>query len=216
VWPVRGPSIPTRRGFFIDSPFGSLDYLPGSRSLESSAEKGSKSFSFNNCNLWKMWPVECISVNVLRNQKIRGAKINLRRTNMTLNRRFAIALGITALLGAAVVSAEQLGKADVPFAFEAAGQKWAAGTYTAARQNAAGTVLIRNSESSQAMFIMPVPVGPSRNDTSSMAFNCYGSQCFLSKIQFGQTRTVYQVHPSQREKELAHAERPQVNLVAMR
>jgi hypothetical protein len=135
---------------------------------------------------------------------------------MTLNRRFAIALGLTALLGAAAVSAEQLGKADVPFAFEVVGQKLAPGSYTAVRQNAAGTFLIRNSQTGEAAAVMPVPVGPSRSEGSKMTFKCYGSQCFLSSIQFGQSQSVYQIRPSHHEKELAKVEQPQLNLIAMR
>jgi hypothetical protein len=135
---------------------------------------------------------------------------------MTLNRRFAIALGLTAILGAAVVSAEQLGKADVPFAFEMAGQKWAPGPYTAVRQGLAGTVLIRSGATNKAVFVMPVATEPSHGDASAMTFKCYGPHCFLSNIQFGQTRTVYELRASQREKELAKIERPQVNLVAIR
>jgi hypothetical protein len=135
---------------------------------------------------------------------------------MTLNRRFAIALGLTALLGAAVVSAEQLGTANVPFTFELAGQKWAPGPYTTVRQNAAGTLLIENSQTGEAAFVMTMGTVPSHSDISWMTFKCYRGQCFLSSIQFSQTRTTYELAPSRREKELTKIDRPQINLVAMR
>ena len=33
-----------------------------------------------------------------------------------------------------------------------------------------------------------------------MTFSCYGSSCFLSKIQFGQSETVYPVRTSKHEQ----------------
>lgn len=136
---------------------------------------------------------------------------------MTLNRRLAIALGFTALLGAAVVQAEELKKAAVPFAFEVAGQKMEAGTYETSRHSAGGVLLIQNSKTRKATFLTPIPAGPAKNEQSILTFRCFGSQCFLERIQFGDTGTAYVVSPSKREKELAKAgERPQDTLVAMR
>jgi hypothetical protein len=134
---------------------------------------------------------------------------------MTLNRRFAIALGITALFGAAVVNAAQLGKADVPFAFEVAGQKMAAGSYAAA-SHPGGDVAIRNTATGQSAYILPRPADWTRGDDSKLTFTCYGSQCFLSQMQFGQTRQSYNVPRSHHERELATRERPEEKLIAMR
>jgi hypothetical protein len=134
---------------------------------------------------------------------------------MTLNRRFAIALGITALFGAAVVNAAQLGKADVPFGFEVGGQKMAAGSYTAT-SHAGGDVVIRNTATGRSAYILPRPADSIRSDDSKLTFTCYGSQCFLSETQFGQTRTSYNVPRSHHEKELAKSERPEEKLIAMR
>jgi 2-polyprenyl-6-methoxyphenol hydroxylase-like FAD-dependent oxidoreductase len=205
----------TSLGFVMHSPFGSLDYHPGSLvSLTSRAIDAE--VLFFQCSRISAELARRVLFSKSASKKRRGAQIHQRRTHMTLNRRFAIALGLTALLGAAVVSAEQLGKADVPFAFEMAGQKWTAGSYSAVRQAAGGSVLIRNSSTWQAAFVTPVPAGPARSHDSSMGFHCYGSQCFLSTIQFGQSQNVYQIRPSSREKELAQTERPKVTLVAMR
>ena len=134
---------------------------------------------------------------------------------MTLNRRFAIALGITALFGAAVVNAAQLGKAVVPFTFEVAGQKLAAGPYSAASASG-GLVTIRNTATGQSVYIMPRPGDSTISDESKLTFTSYGSKCFLSQMQFGQTRTTYNVPRSHHEKELAKAERSEEKLIAMR
>ena len=132
---------------------------------------------------------------------------------MTLNRRLAMALGITALFGVAVVRAEEMHQARVSFAFEVAGQKLAAGTYHAVDN--AGTLLIRNSATGQGVYILPVAAGLTNSDQSSMTFRCYGSSCFLSQIQF-RGAGVYKVRPAKREKELARIEQPQVTLIALR
>jgi hypothetical protein len=134
---------------------------------------------------------------------------------MTLNRRFAIALGITALFGAAVVHAAQLGKADVPFAFEVAGQKMAAGSYTTT-SHPGGDVVIRNTATGKSAYVLPRPADRPRSDASKLTFTCYGSKCFLSQMQFGQTGQSYNVPRSQHERELAKAERPEAKLIAMR
>ena len=134
---------------------------------------------------------------------------------MTLNRRFAIALGITALAGAAVVQAAELGKAAIPFAFEAGGQKLSAGTYTTV-SGPGGDVLIRNVTTNEAAFVMPRPTVIVHNGDSKLTFSCYGSNCFLSKMQFGATQRTYQVPRSRHEKEFAKAERSEEKLIAMR
>jgi hypothetical protein len=134
---------------------------------------------------------------------------------MTLNRKLAIALGITALAGAAVVQAGELGKATIPFAFEAAGKKLSAGTYTS-ETRPGGDVLIRNVTTNEAVFVMPRPSGIVRSGYSKLTFSCYGSNCFLSKMQFGGTQRTYQVPRSRHERELAKAERSEETLIAMR
>lgn len=134
---------------------------------------------------------------------------------MTLNRNFAIALGVTALFGAAVAQAEELNHINVTFAFEANGQRMAPGSYSAARSQG-GSAMLRNVTTGQAIFVVADPTGVPKNDNSSMTFVCYGSDCFLSKLQFGQSQRAYQVPRSKHEKELARTEQPKEVLVAMR
>ena len=133
---------------------------------------------------------------------------------MTLNRRLTIALGVTALLGVAAVQAEELGRASVPFAFEARGKRMEAGPYSAV--NNGGILLIRNSATGQGVYLLLVPAELTNPGQSSMTFRCYGSECFLNQIQFGGTHRVYQLHPSSREVELGKVGRPQITLIAMR
>ena len=133
---------------------------------------------------------------------------------MRVNRRLVISIGITALFGAAVVQAEELGRAHVRFAFETRDQRMEAGTYTAVEKE--GVLLVRNNTTAQGVFLLPVLAGLSNSDESSMTFRCYGSDCFLSKIQFGGTHKVYEINPSNHEKELATVKRPQITTVAMR
>ena len=134
---------------------------------------------------------------------------------MKLNRGFAIALGITALFGAAVVNAAQLGQADVPFAFEAGGQKLDAGTYSAVSQPG-GDILIRNTQTGHSAYVMTRGSDSTFDDASKLTFSCYGSKCFLSQMQFGQTRLKYNVPTSRHEKELAQTERSEQKLIALR
>ena len=133
---------------------------------------------------------------------------------MTLNRRLTIALGVTALLGVAAVQAEELGRASVPFAFEARGKTMEAGPYSAF--NNGGVLLIRNNATSQGVYLLLVPADLTKPGQSSMTFRCYGSECFLNQIQFGGIHRVYQLRPSSREVELAKVGHPQVTPIAMR
>ncbi len=134
---------------------------------------------------------------------------------MKLNRRITRSLGFAALVGAAAVEAEQLGKAEVPFAFEVSGQKMNAGTYTAVRRTQ-GAVLIQNVATGKAVFVAPgAPNTTSRLD-SSLTFTCYGSNCFLSQMRFYQTNRSYSVPVSHHEKELARVDQPERKLIAMR
>ncbi len=134
---------------------------------------------------------------------------------MTRNSGLAIALGIAALFGAAAVQAADLKHANVPFAFEVAGQRLAAGTYNATLSNG-GTLLIQGGATNKGVYLIPTPVGLRKSEESIMTFSCYGSSCFLGKIQFGQSEIVYQVRTSKHERELAKLERPEVTLIAMR
>jgi hypothetical protein len=64
---------------------------------------------------------------------------------------------------------------------------------------------------------MPRPADSIHSDDSKLTFTCYGSKCFLSQMQFGQTRTSYNVPRSHHEKELAKSEqRSEEKLIAMR
>lgn len=133
---------------------------------------------------------------------------------MKMDRRLAVALGITALFGVATVRAAELGRVNVPFAFEALGQRLEAGTYKAGDNS--GALVVRNDKTGQGIFLLPVPIGLANGGQSSMTFLCYGPQCFLSRIQFGDTHKIYGIGTSKREKELAKVARPQVTVVAMR
>ena len=133
---------------------------------------------------------------------------------MTLNRRLTIAIGVTALLGVAAVQAEELGRASVPFAFEASGKTLDAGPYSAVDNG--GILFIRNNATGQGVYLLPVPAGLTNTGQSSMTFRCYSSKCFLKQIQFSGTRRLYQVGPSRHEVELAKSGPPQITPIAVR
>ena len=132
---------------------------------------------------------------------------------MTLNRRWIVALGFTALLGASAVQAEELDRANVPFAFNVAGKQQEAGSYSAQRQS--NVLIVRNNASRNEVMVVPIPAKVDYKAASSMTFERYGSQYFLRKVAFN-TGYVYELARTKHEKELARAERPEVILVAMR
>ncbi|HUI77156.1 MAG TPA: hypothetical protein VLY24_04555 [Bryobacteraceae bacterium] len=134
---------------------------------------------------------------------------------MKLNRRLAIALGITALFGVVAVQAQEQQRVNVPFAFELVGQSLQAGTYMAI-SDLGGPLRIENTATGHSLELVPVLVGLTNSDHSSMVFRCYPSECFLNQIRFAGSQRVYQVPPSKREKVLAKAVRPAVAVVAMR
>lgn len=135
---------------------------------------------------------------------------------MTLNRNFAIALGLAALVGGSMLQAEELRGAHVPFAFQAAGQKFEPGNYGIVRRTAGGSMLLQNTGTGQAVYVTPFPAGKTHVDKSSVTFLCYGSECFLERFQFSGTQIAYQLEPSRRERELAKVDQPTVMMLAMR
>lgn len=92
-----------------------------------------------------------------------------------------VALGV--LLSAASVYGQTV-KADIPFTFQAANQTLPAGQYEVSTRNAvANTIIVRNTESKQALTAM-VHKAPSRQtpEVSKLIFRRYGDQYFLAQI----------------------------------
>jgi hypothetical protein len=133
----------------------------------------------------------------------------------TLNCRLAVALGVAALFGAAAVQAQELHQAKVTFGFEVAGQKMEAGTYRAILDTL-GSLTIENTTTNHQVYLMPLPRSVADNERSSLTFRCYAGQCFLNKVQFGQTDYVYGVPQTKHEKEVAAKEDGKTVYVAMR
>lgn len=134
---------------------------------------------------------------------------------MTLNRRFVFALGFAALLGVTAVQAQDQQYAKIPFAFEVGGKQVQAGTYSTTRE-VNGLVVVRNNETSEKVFLVPILAKQTSPGKSSITFKRYGSRYFLRTIQFGSQGSTYEVMASRHEKELAKVETPKVVMVAMR
>ncbi|MBV8820080.1 MAG: hypothetical protein JO022_17075 [Acidobacteriaceae bacterium] len=132
---------------------------------------------------------------------------------MTLNRRWIIALGFTALLGATAVQAQEIETAKVPFAFSVNGKPQQAGSISATRSG--NLVVIRNNDSHESMMLLPVLASVRESAQPSLTFERYGTHYFLRKVHFD-NGYVYEVQRTKHEKELAKSEHSELIMVAMR
>ncbi|MBV8818335.1 MAG: hypothetical protein JO022_08245 [Acidobacteriaceae bacterium] len=135
---------------------------------------------------------------------------------MTLNhRRWIMALGFTALLGASAVQAqEEVDRANVPFSFDVAGKQQEAGSYSAQREPN-NVLAIRNNQSRKEVLVVPMLTTVKYDTPSNLSFERFGSHYVLRKVQFG-NGFVYEIPRTKQEKELAKSTTPEVILVAMR
>jgi hypothetical protein len=109
--------------------------------------------------------------------------------NLTMNLTFAAAT----LVAAAGVASAQTMEANVPFAFRASGQVFAAGTYRINVQRAAGgnpLITIRGSDPHKQLLAATYPDGPAKagwqqDGKAVLSFECGVSRCQLTKLWMG-------------------------------
>lgn len=106
--------------------------------------------------------------------------MNRQLTRMVLTASFSV------LFGSFIISAQDMkAVANVPFAFDVAGQDHGAGKYTVAETNSRGILQIRDAKG-HGLFVSAIPE-TSNQKPDSLTFRCYDGQCSLSKIQLAGT-----------------------------
>ncbi len=129
------------------------------------------------------------------------------------------ALGLAALLGGSAAAAELQAnlKVTVPFSFEAGRTLLPAGQYSIERMNLPGTLLIRNLENSEAIYVRVIPAENNREDLRArLVFNKYGDRYFLAQIWNGGGLTGAELPKSRQEREMSASVRPERVLLVAR
>ena len=103
---------------------------------------------------------------------------------MKLNlKNVALTAGLSALLGTAALSAQDLkAVAKIPFTYQANERTLPAGKYMISETATRGQFSLRDAATGHAIFVMGVPDKTSESDVSKMTFSCYAGDCSLSQI----------------------------------
>ncbi len=116
----------------------------------------------------------------------------------------ALTAGLSALLGAAVLSAQDRTEiATVPFAFHAQQTSFEAGKYRVDESTTSGVFRI-SEESGRAIYLMEHPVGEAKSIQAKLVFACYGGKCELAKIEMPGSNVEWGESKSSLEKSLSH------------
>ena len=135
---------------------------------------------------------------------------------------FAVMIGLSAIASSALMAQKMQETGTIPFDFQVAGQKVAAGSYIVSRDTTSGgtsLLSLRGTETRKGIYL-PVSVGKAgATGQSKLVFRKYGDRYFLAEVWFPE-ESIGHVYPaSPAEKELAAAtnqQAPEVTYVAMR
>ena len=95
-------------------------------------------------------------------------------------------------------------KANIPFAFHAAGTTLPAGNYTVVRQSGgAGIVRISSFEAHRGVLVLGSPVDTYSAGNAAMVFQCDSDNCSLSQVRTPEGSVSYPVHKAARDAEAA-------------
>jgi hypothetical protein len=118
--------------------------------------------------------------------------------------RFAVAVGLSAVMGSALLIAGA-GKetAEIPFDFQIQDRVLPAGTYSVQPMNNLATLVIRNEDTGESVIAL-APLGKSgKNGDPRLVFNRYGDRYFLSQVWFAYGGEGHCLVKSRAEKEIA-------------
>lgn len=96
--------------------------------------------------------------------------------------RIATLIGLSALLGSALVAASST--AEVPFDFQVQDRAMPAGTYTVTKANDHGVINMINLETGESIFVSAPANKYGDAGVGKLVFRKYGSRYFLGQIWF--------------------------------
>ncbi len=113
--------------------------------------------------------------------------------------------GLSALLGAAVVNAQDLSeKANIPFVFSAQQTTFEAGKYIVHEQSSSGLFLLRSNDTGHAVLMQMHPGPTADPQNPKLTFACYGHDCTLAKVSMEGSNVTYALPDTAIEKNLRH------------
>ena len=120
-------------------------------------------------------------------------------------RRLAVTIGLSALVGSALLIAGtgNRGTAQVPFDFRVQDRTMPAGAYTVEEMNVSGVIKIRNEDTGEAIMVLAPPRVSGAPGEPKLVFNRYGDRCFLSQVWFASEGLGHTLDKSRLEKEIA-------------
>jgi len=131
---------------------------------------------------------------------------------MRMKSKILVAFGVLVALAAWPAAAQMASSvvATIPFGFTAGNADLPAGKYTIERAGPVGSVVIRNLEENDAVYLPVIPAqDKQREGKARLVFNKYGDQYFLTQVWTGNAQAGVHLRKSRRERETAAAGRAQ-------
>ena len=113
-----------------------------------------------------------------------------------------LALSVPALLHAQMAFKEPLARVDIPFAFSAGGVHLPAGNYHISHLGDPYFVLIEKDDGRARALVYVHPSASNLSGSTSLVFNRYGNQYFLSQVSTEPDQRVHHCFKCREEKEL--------------
>ena len=101
---------------------------------------------------------------------------------------------------------------DVPFAFEANGQKMPAGSYKMLREGRNAFVRLEGMKGGKAIMLMALSTSANTLGTDALVFHRYGDKIFLHAIADKTSGFTIRLPEARTEKEMARAGEPETLL----
>jgi hypothetical protein len=125
----------------------------------------------------------------------------------TFTNRIALFAASAVVLGTMAYGQGSVVKAEIPFAFEAAGKTLAAGAYVlspVSSRDGGHILALRSVASNRSVIAIGTPVDPYATGNSALLFRCNADGCALSGIRSSEGTVTYNSgHKAARAKESA-------------
>ena len=117
-------------------------------------------------------------------------------------RTIALSIGISALLGGALLAGEySTEKATIPFSFHIGQSSFAAGEYVVKDIGISGTLQVRDAANGKSMLLMSKARTYGKDVNPRLVFHRIGDQYFLTEVWMADT-SGYVLHKGQLEREM--------------
>jgi len=117
-------------------------------------------------------------------------------------RTIALSIGISALLGSALLAADiSMERAKIPFGFHVGDSSFGAGEYVVKDIGISGTLQVRDAASSKSILLMTKSRTYGKDIAPRLVFHRIGDQYFLAQVWMADT-SGYVLHEGRLEREM--------------